>query len=416
VKAIGATVAAISAGAECARKIACEALDRIRRRDPRIKAWTTVITPGKIRDPLPDGPLTGVTFGVKDVFVTADLPTRFGVSGDTGLDTGVDAGCVTRLLKSGAQLIGKTVTTELATYSPGPTRNPHNPIHTPGGSSSGSAAAVADGHVHFALGTQTAGSVIRPASFCGTWGFKPTRGRYPSDGMLETCKALDTPGLFAHSAADLAILDRVLSAEEAADQSLPPALRVGLCPGPGMEIAAPGMTELLQSAADTLGSEGHGVEPVALESIVAPATRLQPQLHNAGVALSLCYLCQRDDLSLSDQFKSMVESGRQYSESDWGAFLEQQQLLEKSFDRFMLDFDVLLTLAAPGPAPAGLDYTGDPVCNRAWTALSVPCVAIPGPRLRGLPVGLQLVSARLRDRFLIRCAELIHGQLASIFV
>jgi Asp-tRNA(Asn)/Glu-tRNA(Gln) amidotransferase A subunit family amidase len=416
VQAIAATAAAISAGDECARKIAGETLDRIHLRDPRIKAWTALIVPADIRDPLPGGPLTGVTFGVKDVFVTADLPTRFGVSGDIGLDTGVDAGCVSRLLESGAQLIGKTVTTELATYSPGPTRNPHNPLHTPGGSSSGSAAAVADGHVHFALGTQTAGSVIRPASFCGTWGFKPTRGRYPSDGMLETCTALDTPGLFARSAADLAVLDAVLSAESnPADQALPTALRIGLCPGPGMEVATPGMAELLLSAAETLRSAGHSVEPVALESMAASATRLQQQLHNAGVARSLGHLCQRDDLSLSDRFKAMVESGGQYSESDWRAFLEQQQFLEKDFDRFMLDLDVLLTLAAPGPAPAGLDYTGDPACNRAWTALSVPCVAIPGPRLLGLPVGLQLVSARHRDPFLIRCAGLIHHQLAPIF-
>ena len=190
-QAIAATAAAVSEGAESARDIACESLDRIRRRDSLVRAWTTVISPAKIRNPSPDAPLAGVTFGVKDVFVTADFPTGFGVAGDTGLDSGVNAGCVARLLEAGAQLIGKTVTTELATYFPGPTRNPHDPGHTPGGSSSGSAAAVADRHVHFALGTQTAGSVIRPASFCGTWGFKPTRGRYPTDGMLETCTALD---------------------------------------------------------------------------------------------------------------------------------------------------------------------------------------------------------------------------------
>ena len=414
-QAIAATAAAVSEGAESARDIACESLDRIRRRDSLVRAWTTVISPAKIRNPSPDAPLAGVTFGVKDVFVTADFPTGFGVAGDTGLDSGVNAGCVARLLEAGAQLIGKTVTTELATYFPGPTRNPHDPGHTPGGSSSGSAAAVADRHVHFALGTQTAGSVIRPASFCGTWGFKPTRGRYPTDGMLETCTALDTPGLFAQSAADLSILDTVLSDGEAVDSSPPTLLRIGLCLGPGLAFAAPGVTELLRSAAETLRRGGHSVESVDAESLLTPATVLQQKLHSAGVARSLGYLCQRVDLSLSDQFRAMVESGLQFSESDWRAFMEQQQLLENDFGRFMLDFDVLLTLAAPGPAPAGLDYTGDPVCNRAWTALSVPCVAIPGPRLQGLPVGLQLVAARDRDQLLLRGAELIHGQLAPIF-
>jgi Asp-tRNA(Asn)/Glu-tRNA(Gln) amidotransferase A subunit family amidase len=365
------------------------------------------------------GTLHGLPVGVKDIIDTADMPTENGTPIDAGRRPDRDATIVQRLRAAGAVIIGKTVTTEFASFHPGKTRNPHNHDHTPGGSSSGSAAAVAAGMVPLAIGTQTAGSVIRPASFCGVVGFKPTHGLIPRTGILRQERALDTVGVFARTVTDAALLADVLAGHDPLDPDTrllpaPRLLETALSAPPvtpafafvktpfwdrAADETKEGFAELVDALADTCTE-------VALPELFSESTRAQRTLMNAGFARSLGRYYDRGREKLSDHAREMIEEGRKVSAVAYLEALDWREALNNGLEQLFDRYDAIVTPAARGEAPHGLSTTGDPVFNSLWTLCGVPAVTLPllkGPR--GLPVGVQVVGRRGEDARLLRTAR-----------
>ena len=364
------------------------------------------------------GPLHGIPLGVKDIMETVDQPTGFGSPIYGIAHQGVsDAACVALAREAGAVVFGKTVTTEFATYQPGKTRNPHNLNHTPGGSSSGSAAAVAAGMLPLAFGTQTAGSVIRPAAFCGVVGYKPSFGLIPRAGVKSLAESLDTVGVFARDVADAAfavggLMGRPslrVDATSGPDRGEP--LRVGLCRSPAWLAAAPETVALWDDAAIRLAEpDGVEVTEVTLPSVFGELIEAQRDLMDYEAARSLAFERTRHWNQLSAPLHAMLDRG-------WAIPSERYDACRVQIARAGAALslgprgpcDVLLTPSAPGEAPAGLGMTGDPVFNRIWTALGLPCVHLPlarGPR--GLPLGLQVVGPFWGDAATLLAAHRLH--------
>lgn len=388
--------------------------------DDPIRAWVRLDVEGarrmaRARDGVPSaGPLHGVPIGIKDIIDTADLPTECGSPTRAGHRPQRNAVCVDRLLAAGAIVLGKTVTTEFAHLHPGPTANPHDPARTPGGSSSGSAAVVAASMVPVALGTQTGGSVIRPASFCGVFGFKSTLGRTDVTGIAELARSFDTVGWFARDAADLTLLARMLlDAPRFAPVSLPKAPRIGVTLTPAAASAAPETRAAVETAAAGLARAGYDVRPIELPADFAglnPHHRITIATE-VGRALTREWAEQRH--LLSDKLCSFIETGLAAPPGTYERAQEAIAVARRDFDVLMGDWDALLCPSAAGEAPVGLDTTGDPVFNSMWSLLGAPCVSLPfasGPN--GLPVGIQFVSARGRDEKLLALAEAVTGLLA----
>lgn len=365
------------------------------------------------------GPLHGLPVGVKDIIDTSDMPTENGTPIDAGRRPKKDATVVQRLRAAGAVIIGKTVTTEFASLHPGPTRNPHNHDHTPGGSSSGSAAAVAAGMVPLAIGTQTAGSVIRPASFCGVVGFKPTHGLIPRTGILRQEPALDTVGVFARMVTDAAMLADAIAGHDPLDPDTRPA------PPPRLlDIARsdPPVTPALafvktpfweEAAAETKEGFAELVEAlagacteVALPEIFSESARAQRTLMIAGLARNLGRYYDRGKDQLSDHARNVIEEGRKVPAVDYLEALDWRTALNNGLEQLFDRYDAIVTPAAPGEAPRDLTTTGNPVFNALWTFCGVPAVSLPlleGPNR--LPVGVQLVGRRGEDARLLRTAN-----------
>lgn len=340
------------------------------------------------------GLLYGIPVGVKDIMDTADMPTTYGSSIYHGHHPPWDASCVALIRAAGGLVLGKTVTTELAVFHPGKTTNPHNPAHTPGGSSSGSAAAVADFMVPLALGTQTAGSTIRPASFCGVVGYKPSFGLISRAGVKPCAESLDTVGVFARNVEDTALLASVLTGRPFNMNEIQPvAPRVGLCRTYEWPAAAPETVAAFEKAGNQLGDSGAMVREVELPEPFSRLADAQVTAMNFEMARSFAYEYSAHRDQLSDKLKEMIVSGQAISPAAYdnavALAVECRNLLERIFS----GLDVLLAPSAMGEAPDGLTSTGDPIFNRIWTFLHVPCINIPaftGPR--GLPVGLQTVG------------------------
>ncbi|MDE2618632.1 MAG: amidase [Sphingomonadales bacterium] len=379
-----------------------ECLARIDARDEAVRGWT-YLDRAAVGGP---GPLSGVVLGVKDVIDVAGMPTTHGSPAFAGNVAAADAECVARLRRAGAVVLGKTVTAEFATYSPGPTRNPWNPGHTPGGSSSGSAAVVADGQADIAFGTQTAGSMIRPASFCGTIGFKPTFGRYPDEGCLATAHSLDTIGLFART---IDLLDRA-DAAVAAEPATPaanPALRVGLCRTPMWPEAGAAMQHAFGEFAAHLAAAGYACTEVELPASYTGLIAAQTLIHRREAWMLLSPIRAAHEAEVTQAFRDFLDAGARESEADYQAALALQQACRAELDAVFAGVDVLLAPSAPGIAPAGLGSTGNPVFQRIWTALGVPCLGFPAAWSEGLPLGLTLVGRPGADRQLIADARAI---------
>ncbi len=403
--------AAIAAGTLTATALAESCLARIAARDAEVRAWVT-LEADRVLDEArrraaeaPRGPLHGVPLGVKDIIDTADLPTERGSALFRGRRPTRDAVCVARLRAAGAIVFGKTVTTEFAYFAPGPTRNPHDPRHTPGGSSSGSAAAVADAQVPGALGTQTAGSVIRPASFNGVVGFKPTYGAIPVEGVLPLAPSLDTVGLFAREARDLPPLFSVLADDATAPPTptAPPA--IALVRTPYWERGDPAMRAALEGFASDLTKSGIAVEELDGTPLDGLA-ELQSALLVAEAHDVLTPLVARDPEAIRPETRRLLAEDAGDLDALRAAlapasvrgmhFLEERVFARGAF---------ALTPAAPGEAPAGLDATGDPLFNRIWTLLGLPCLSLPiGTGAAGLPLGAQLVGPRDGDAALLAAA------------
>jgi amidase len=415
------TAARIASGKLTAEAATRACLDRIAAREAVVGAWQyldpdAAIAEARRRDrSSPSGPLHGVPIGVKDLIDTHDLPTGYGSPIYEGHRPAADAACVALARAAGAVVIGKTVTTEFATFFPGKTTNPHNPAHTPGGSSSGSAAAVADGMVPLAFGTQTAGSVIRPASFCGVVGYKPSFGTICRAGVKPLSDSLDTVGVMARDVADAGFFAAVLSDR--------PDLRLdGAFPRP--RIAFYRTPEWREADADTVAALEHAAARLAgagakTVEIVGPpehdglveAQKIVMDYESAR-SLSFERITRPGDLSAS--LRERIAIGLSHSGAAYDAARRALRLAEAALPLLFGDFDALLVPAAPGAAPKGLDYTGDPIFNRPWTALHLPCVTVPAWRSAdGLPVGVQLVGRLGDDARTLRAAAFLEHALAE---
>ena len=392
-------------------------LARIAERDPLIRAWSWVdpdhaLRQARERDREPRrGPLHGIPFGVKDVLNTRDLPTQHNSPIYENHRPGEDANCVAVLRAAGAVLLGKTETLEFASGGRKPlSRNPHNPAHTPGGSSSGSGAAVGDAMVPIALGTQTGGSTIRPASFCGTYGMKPTFGRISFEGAKHYSVHLDTIGLFGRSAQDLWLLAqayRLVGSDPPPTGSVA-GLRIGLCETPVWNEASEDARQALHLAGRMLAAAGATLEPLVLSE---PFGRLGAQqdviMHEGGRGAFLPEYLAAGHL-LHDDFRAKVENRRGFTPEQIRSAIDAVALRRIDFEREFGELDAVLTLSTSGEAPAGIVSQGLATFNRIWTAMHVPCVNVPGLRGRtGLPIGMQLVQRRYEDEKLLRVAAAV---------
>ncbi|MDZ4339752.1 MAG: amidase, partial [candidate division NC10 bacterium] len=376
----------------------------------------------------PIGPLHGVPVGVKDIFDTADMPTEYGSVLYAGRTPSRDSAAVAMLRAAGAVIIGKTVTTEFATQAPGKTRNPHDPDHTPGGSSSGSAAAVAAGLVPLAIGSQTNGSVIRPAAFCGVLGFKPTHGLIPRHGMLRLSGTLDHVGLFARTVGDLALLAGQLVGYDERDPDTRPRARI-----PFIEVAAeepplPPMFAFVKTPhwerADEETKEAFGeliehlgdrVEEVELFPSAAEVWQWHQTIMEAEMAANLEREWDKGRDRLSESLRAQLERGREVRALDYQRAVARIRPIHESFvELFEQRYDAILTPAAPGTAPKDLTSTGDPSFCTLWTLCGMPAVSLPLLQgANGLPLGVQLVGPRDGDARLLRTARWLAAAVAA---
>ena len=415
------SVAECMAGLE-RRELTAEALTRsclgrIAEREPQVQAWE-IVAPDAIEqarriDAQAQRPLLrGLPVGIKDLIDTADLPTTYGSRIYAGHRPKADAACVRALRASGAVILGKTVTTEFAAFKGPKTRNPHDPTRTPGGSSSGSAAGVADRMVPAALGSQTAGSVIRPASFCGVVGWKPSFGTYDLSGVHPLAPSLDTLGFFVRQVADLPWIAAALSGAQApapiAELRRPP--RLGLCRTDQWPKADASAQRLVEEAASLLGRAGSEVQQIEAFAGLAAA---QAVIMSAEAAVAFRGEREQHDAQLSDRFRSFLLEGERCPPEQLREARERAQRAREEAAGVFAQVDAVLTLGAVGEAPVGLETTGDPAFCRVWTQLGCPCISLPvltGPA--GLPVGLQLVAARSADDRLLAVAAWVERELA----
>ena len=408
--------ARIAAGRLNATELMEACLARIATREPTVHAMAFLDPAAAMRaaGQARPGLLHGLPIGVKDVLDTADMPTEYNSPIWRGHRPRADAAAVAWARAAGAVVLGKTVTTEFATRQPGPTTNPHNAAHTPGGSSSGSAAGVAAGFFPFAYGTQTAGSVIRPAAYCGVVGYKPSYGTIDRHGMKLMSFHLDTVGVIARSVADCAMLTAAVCGRDLGEpERTTRAPRIGLCRSPAWPAADAATQALLHDAAGRLRQAGASVVdhelPAAYGGLDA-AHQLVMQAESAR-AMGWELLHHRD--RLSDGLRERLEWGLSHSAAQRDAANATLATARAGFPAAMAGVEVLLTPSAAGEAPAGLGWTGDPAFNALWTALHVPCVTVPaGAGPFGLPLGLQVVGRIGEDAATLAAAHWIGAALA----
>jgi Asp-tRNA(Asn)/Glu-tRNA(Gln) amidotransferase A subunit family amidase len=361
-----------------------------------------------------DKPLRGLPVALKDIFDTADMPTEYGSPIYAGHRPRADAALVVQIAQAGGIALGKTVTTEFAHTDPGKTRNPHNPDHTPGGSSSGSAAGVAAGFVPIATGSQTGGSVIRPASYCGVAGFKPSFRLLPTVGMKCVSWHLDTAGLFAATVADVAYAAAAISGRELRIDNRSPAspriavLRDHPWPAPSADMAA-----ALDTAARAASGGLSRAKDIRLPPVLAAAFRAHTTIHGyeAAQALGSEYDRHRDKLGKS--LRSLVETGKTITAEAYDGARRTASQARRAMSDLMADFDVILSPSAPGAAPVSLNSTGSSIFNRLWTLMGTPCVNVPGlVDAGGLPLGLQVIGRFGTDRATLEAAQFVESALS----
>lgn len=378
-------------------------LERIREREPQVRAWVEVAP----QPPTGSGPLDGIPFGAKDIFETRGLATEYGsplYAGRTGQE---DAALVTALRRAGAVLLGKTHTAAFAYFDPAPTRNPRDLGRTPGGSSSGSAAAVAAGMVPFALGTQTMGSVIRPASFCGITGFKPTFGLLPLEGVLPFAPSLDTAGLFTETAAGMALLWERMGSVTRAE----PATRLGV-----LEPWVPIEGEMRQAYEWAIGrfrAAGWVADLVTTPVDLAAVQQAVELVTTVEGARTHRARWEQFGERIGAKLAALVRCGLGVADQDYLGALEALEVARRRMPDLWTDYPVLLSPAARGPAPEGLASTGDPALNAPWTGLRGPVLTIPMNPDGRLPLGLQMAAAAGADALLLATAVRLEQELLS---
>ncbi|HVC55854.1 MAG TPA: amidase [Stellaceae bacterium] len=412
----------IAAGRLSAETLVGACLERIAAREPVVGAWhhldraAALAAARRCDAAAPSGPLHGIPIAVKDLIDTADMPTGYGSAIYRSHRPAADAACVALARAAGAIVLGKTVTTEFACFTPGKTANPHNPAHTPGGSSSGSAAAVADRMVPLAFGTQTAGSVIRPAAFCGIVGFKPSFGVIPRAGVKMLADSLDTIGTMARNVADAAFFAGVVAGRPALrDVAMPVAPpQFGVCRTAMWEEAEPGAAVALEEARAALEQAGARVAEIAVPPGHRGLTAAQDAVMGFELVRSLAHERLQHSAELSPRLGQMLDAGLNVDVEAYDSARAAAAAARAQLEGFFGPCDAVLVPAAPGEAPQGLGYTGNPVFNRMWTLLGVPCVTLPvrwGDS--GLPTGIQLVGRVGDDVGLMAAALFAERALAA---
>lgn len=436
---LGAVEAARRLGAgECSSEQLVQAcLERIEAAEPQVEAWAHLdpdyaLEQARARDAARQsgaalGPLHGVPVGIKDIFDTRDLPTENGTVLDEGRQPTEDCAVVALLREAGAVILGKTVTTELAVFHPGKTRNPHNPAHTPGGSSSGSAAAVAAHMVPLAVGSQTNGSIIRPGSYCGVVGYKPTLGRISRHGVLAQSPRLDTVGVYGRSVEDVALIGDVLSVYDDRDPDMRPRSRPRLAEIAGAEppldplfafVKSPVWDQAEDDAKEAFAEIaeflGEGCDELDLPEPFNQAHALHRTLMLGDFAKNFAGYYGRGADRLSPILKDMIEEGRGVLAMDYNLAVDWVEILNAGLDKVFDRYDAILTPATTGQAPASLESTGSPVFCTMWTLCGTPAITLPLlSGARGLPIGVQLVGRRGDDARLLRTARWLVARVAS---
>ena len=415
---VRALVTEIAAGRLTAESATAAALDRIAAREAEIGAWEHLDRETALANArkAPAGPLHGVPIGVKDLMDTADMPSGYGSPIYAGNRPPSDAAAVAIARAAGAVVVGKTVTTEFATFTPGKTANPHNTAHTPGGSSSGSAAAVAAGMVPLAFASQTAGSIVRPAAYCGVIGYKPSFGLVPRAGVKGLADNLDTIGTMAATVEDAAYFIGVLAGRPALRDASPPGSppRVGVCLTAMWPKADAVVGEALTRARDALARAGARVDEVAVPDAHQGLTAAQDKVMWRESACGLAYEHLHRRSELSPRLRELLDVGAAVEPADYDSALAEAAAARAGLGAFFGECDAMLVPAAPGFAPKGLGFTGDPVFNRMWTLLGTPCVTMPALwGADGLPCGIQLVGRIGDDARLMSCAMFLERALAG---
>jgi Asp-tRNA(Asn)/Glu-tRNA(Gln) amidotransferase A subunit family amidase len=430
------TIAALREGTISAERVVEACLTRIEEVDSKIKAWA-FLDPEHARkqaraldaaraEGKPIGPLHGIPVGIKDIFDTADMPTEDGTVLHAGRRPQRDCTAVALLREAGAVIMGKTVTTELASFEPGKTCHPRDPERTPGGSSSGSAAAVASGMVPLAIGSQANGSVIRSASFCGVVGYKPTHGLISRRGMLSLSRTLGHVGVFAGSVADAALLAEVLMAYDPGDadmrlrarpdlsritaQECPLAPKLAFVRTPVWDKAEDDTRAAFAELVEVLGDSVH---EMILPSAFNDAIDLHRTIYLAELAVSLAPEYEKGRDRLSAQLRDSIERGPEVPATDYVRAVARIPVLNRGLDEIFDHFDAILTPAAAGEAP-GCETTGNPIFCTIWTLLGTPALTLPlmGGE-NGFPIGVQLVGKRGDDARLLRTARWLSERVAS---
>jgi Asp-tRNA(Asn)/Glu-tRNA(Gln) amidotransferase A subunit family amidase len=412
----------IATGRLSATALVAACLERIAAREAVVGAWhyldhdAALAAARRCDASEPGGPLHGIPIGIKDLIDTSDMPTGYGSGIYEGHRPAADAACVALARAAGAIVLGKTVTTEFACYTAGKTANPRNPAHTPGGSSSGSAAAVADFMVPLAFGTQTAGSIIRPASYCGVVGFKPSFGVIPRAGVKPLADSLDTVGTMARNVADAAFFAGILGGRAALREVALPAAppRFGLYRTPMWDEAEPSTAAALDHARAAFERAGAVVAEIAVPPEHRGLTAAQDRVMGFEAAQGLAYERVQHSAELSPRLGQQLDAGMNVGADAYEAARAETAVARGRLGEFFGPCEAMLAPAAPGEAPAGLGYTGNPVFNRMWTLLGVPCVTLPAVwGDGGLPTGIQLIGRPGHDAQLMAAALFAERALAE---
>ena len=407
----------IAAGRITSEQLVRACLSRIAARESEVQAWAhsdpdAAIAQARAVDSAgAKGVLGGVPVAFKDVIDTADMPSQYNSPIYRGNRPRTDAACVALVRNAGGIVLGKTVTTEFAWRVPGPTRNPHNLAHTPGGSSSGSAAAVADFMVPLAFGTQTGGSTIRPAAYCGIVGYKPSFGTINRAGLKALAESLDTIGVMARTVEDCALLAHAVSGRTLPDFGavLTRAPRIGLCRTSRWKDASPEVQALLESTAAVLSGKGAEVHEVELPSDFDRLYEDQVLIMNFEAARGLAWERFKHPDLLSDHLRETLADAAAMPREKYDEAMHHARICRQVLAGSFANCDVLLTPSAPGEAPVGIENSGSSLFNRAWTLLGVPCVTLPAGRgASGLPLGVQLVGNYDDDERVLLAAEWVR--------
>ena len=430
-------VAAIQAGEMTSEELVQACLDHINEVEDSVGAWVHLDSEFALeqaraadlyrRSGMSLGPLHGIPVGVKDIFDTKDMPTEDGTELHAGRTPAYNATTVALLREAGAIIMGKTVTTELAVYAPGKTRNPHDPTRTPGGSSSGSAAAVAAHMVPLAVGTQTNGSIIRPASFCGVYGYKPSHGLISRYRVLQQSRVLDQVGVFGRTVADVALMAQQLMAFDDRDPDMRPRSRPNLIDIAAEEPLVPPKLAFVKTPAWQQAEEdvqdgfaeltaflGDRVEELDLSELLEHAIDWHRTIMEVDLAKSFRREYERGKDKLSPTLRKMIERGQQCLAMDYNYAVEQIPALNSALGEILLEYDAIITPATPGEAPVGLDSTGSPVFCTPWSLCGIPSISVPILQgSNGMPIGVQLTAAKNDDARLLRTANWLVQQVAE---